>query len=119
MGILVRVNRDHQRHRWTVHSLTHGTRFGHAEGLLLRAVTFRVEGPSGWAEGELVSWNDMQVDPKFAARVEARLLSLVEAKFWGLKFDGQFRTALDARPLVAVEWLRTLGAEAEVSGLSY
>lgn len=115
MGVHVRVNRDHRRHRWTVHSLSHSTRLGHAEGLLLRGVTFRMEGPSCWAEGELWSWADIQVDPEFAAKVEARTVEHLKGTWWPLKFkDGAlYLSGLVGPPLVSCSWLRILGSYAE------
>ncbi len=116
MGIQVRVNRDHNKHRWTVHSLTHGTRLGSAEGLLLRGVTFVREGPSGWADGELWSWAEIQVDPLFSAAVEARTVENLGGTWWPLKFkDGEFYLdGLVGPPLAGAAWLRILGRGAEV-----
>jgi hypothetical protein len=117
MGILVRVNRDHNKHRWAVHSLTHGTRLGSAIGLLLRDITFTHQGPSGWAEGELWSWADIQVDPKFAERLEARTVENLDLMWWPLDFvDGHFFIKqLGSKPLEGCSWLRILGQHAEVA----
>lgn len=117
MGILVRVNRDHVKHRWTVHSLSHGTRLGSAIGLLLRGVTFTHQGPSGWAEGELWSWADIQVDPKFSERLEARTVENLKLRWWPLKFkDSDFYLdGLVGPPLARCSWLRILGSHAEVA----
>lgn len=116
MGIDVRINRNHAHHRWTVHSLTHRKRLGHAEGLLLRGVTFVRQGPSGWADGELWSWTALQVDPGIHARIEARTVENLGGTWWPLVFrDGQFFIkGLGLKPLASAAWLRILGSHAEV-----
>ncbi len=116
MGILVRVNRDHNKHRWTVHSLTHGTRLGSATGLLLRGVSFVRQAESGWADGELWTWADIQLDPKFHAALEARTVANLGGTWWPLKFKGGefYLDGLVGPPLAGAAWLRILGRGAEV-----
>jgi len=112
----VRINRDHNRHRWTVQAAD-GRRVGHAQALLLKDVTFVQQGPSGWADGELVSWADLAIDPKFSERLEARIaerLALEGVVFWPLQFQGGEFFVLGAK-ITSAGWLRILGREAEVA----
>jgi len=122
MSLLVRVNRDHNRQRWTVQAQD-GRRLGHAIGLLLKDVTFVTQGPSGWADGELVSWCDLAVDPKFCERLEARTIERLELTFWPLDFEkGEFFLQGLRRCLGGIRscsWLRILGAGAEIAEPRY
>jgi hypothetical protein len=117
MSIQVRINRDKNKHRWTIWSLTHAQRLGHAESLLLRGVTFVRESDCGWADGELWSWAAIQVDPKFHERVEARTVENLALTWWPLKFkDGEFYLdGLVGPPLARCSWLRIRGNYAEVA----
>lgn len=117
MGTQVRVNRDHNHHRWTVHSLTHGMRLGNATGLLLRDVTFVHEGPSGWADGELWTWAEMQLDPKFSERLEARTVDYLDTQWWPLEFRESrfYLKGCNGVPLTGCGWLRIEGREASVA----
>jgi len=113
----VRVNRDHNRHRWTVQH-EDGRRIGHCIGLLLEDVVFETQGPSGWAIGTLVSWGDMAVDPKFAERLEARMVTYIQAagyNFHPVTFKGGEFFVYGAK-ITSATWLRVLGREAEVAG---
>jgi hypothetical protein len=120
MGIQVRINRDKRKHRWSIHSLDHKRRLGWGDGLLLRDVTFVSQPPSGWADGELWGWAAIQVDPKFSAAVEARMIENMELTWSPLEFrGGQFFAAGDTRPLVGCLWLQIQGSEARVAGGTY
>lgn len=119
MGLLVRVNRNRPKGCWTVFSLVHNKRVGNAEGLLLKNVTFRCQGAEGWAEGELVSWNHLEVYPGFPGRVklseerpDGRLI------FWPLVFEpaGYFRLkGFGPEPRPGCLWLRARGSYAEAT----
>lgn len=114
----VRVNRDHNKHRWTVHSLTHKHRLGHAESLVLRDVLFVTEADCGWADGELWAFGSLVLDPKFPGEVEARDLPWEPGMWIPLVFrEGKFYLEnFGGEPLVGCSWLRTRGRYAEVLG---
>jgi hypothetical protein len=113
----VRINRDHQRKRWTV-CAADGRRIGHCIGLLLEDVAFETQGPSGWAIGTLVSWGDLAVDPKFQERLTARMVTYIQAageNFHPVSFDkGEF--FVYGSKVTSATWLRVLGREAECAG---
>jgi hypothetical protein len=81
-------------------------------------VTFVRQGPSGWAGGTLVSWGDMAVDPKFTERLEARMVTYIQAagcNFHPVSFkDGEF--FVYGTKITSCRWLRILGREAECAG---
>ena len=113
----VRVNRDHNRHRWTVQH-EDGRRIGHCIGLLLEDVVFETQGPSGWALGTLVSWSALSPDPKFSDRLEARIVNYIQAAgmtFHPLTFKGGEFFVYGTK-ITSCTWLRVLGSGAEVAG---
>lgn len=116
MSIQIRVNRDLRRGRWCLHSLTHKTRLGSATGLLMRSVSFLREERSGWADGELWSWSEIQVDPQFGERLEQRICDNLGVVWLPLRFhEGEFFVVGDDRPLAAAGWMRIVDREAWVA----
>jgi len=112
----VKVNREHRRHLWVVQH-EDGRRIGLAEGLLLADVEFLQQGPSGWALGTLVSWSALSPDPKFAERLEARIVNYVQASgynFHPVAFKGGEFFVYGTK-ITSCTWLRVLGREAEVA----
>lgn len=81
-------------------------------------VEFVTQGPSGWAVGTLVSWGDMQLDPKFHEKLSARMVEYIQAAgetFHPLVFrDGEF--FVYSAKIKRCTWLRILGAGAECAG---
>lgn len=116
MATQVRVNRDHAKHLWTVFSLTHHHRIGRANGLLLAGVTFVREGESGWADGELWSWAEMQLDAKFHERLEQRTVDYLSLVWVPLLFrNGQFFVAGREDALTGGAWVRIVGRGAWIA----
>jgi len=95
-----------------------GKRVGRAQGMLLANVVFENVAESGWAVGDLVSWNDLAVDPHFQRKFEARVVTYLELEgtmFHPLTFKlGRFYVY--GGPIESCAWLRIFGRDAEVAG---
>jgi hypothetical protein len=85
---------------------------------MMQDVTFEKVADSGWAIGDLYSWADMQLDKKFAEKLEARTVEYLAAAgetFHPLTFRGGEFFVYGTR-IVQATWLRILGRDAFVSG---
>ena len=103
-------------------------RVGSAEGLLLRAVQFLVLGDTGWAEGILVAWSDLQ-QPPGSPSPNTEVVPDEAQTPWPLRFVKSEQSHFErvmvmqmwkghvarTEPVESVRWLRLLGSKSVVS----
>lgn len=125
----VRVNRNLGNHQWVIHSLDHGIRVGHAEGVLLRDVTFGVENDVGWADGTLVAYSGLVLAPKTAGLPPTEVPGEESGTPWPLRFEkgppARFERVMvmqmwkghvaRVEVIETVKWMRCLASKTTVS----